>query len=141
VLATHCGTCTRCLQACPTDALLPGGGLDAGRCLSTWTIEWRGGTPPERRADQGGILFGCDICQAVCPWNEKAASRSPDRPVAPEYATRPEHAELRLADLAELSDAEFRTRFRRTPLWRGHPAGMRANAAVVLENLARKEAP
>lgn len=139
-----CGSCTRCLDACPTTALDLAGGLDAGRCLSTWTIEWRGEVSPADRPSQGGLLFGCDICQAVCPWNRRAAARSaqgdaglPPPPV--QYATLPEHAELSLADLARLDDHEFRRRLRRTPLWRAHPAGMRRNASTVLANLKEEE--
>jgi epoxyqueuosine reductase len=139
LLASHCGTCTACLEACPTNALLPEGGLDARRCISTWTIEWRGQAPPESRSAQGGLLFGCDICQSVCPWNQRAAERVAPTPVRDEYAPLPEHQELRLADLARMNDAEFRRRFRRTPLWRAHPEGMRRNAAVVQANLAAKE--
>jgi len=136
VPTTRCGTCTRCVDACPTDALDLHLGLDAHRCISTWTIEWQGRTPPERRADQGGILFGCDICQAVCPWNRRAAERGGQVPLSDAYATDSAHAELDLAGLIAISDAEFRERFRRTPLWRAHPEGMRRNADVVMENLA-----
>ena len=133
--ATRCGTCTRCIDACPTAALDRERGLDARRCISTWTIEWQGRTPPERRADQGGILFGCDICQAVCPWNRRAATRTGSPPLSDAYATDPAHADMNLAGLMAISDAEFRERFRRTPLWRAHPDGMRRNASVVEENL------
>lgn len=139
ILASHCGTCTRCLDACPTEALLPAGGMNATMCLSTWTIEWRGKPVAGWEADQGGILFGCDICQAVCPWNNRAAEAGPGG-VRDEYAPRPEHAGLKLADLVEISDDDFRARFRRTPLWRAHPAGLRRNARTVLENLASKNA-
>lgn len=139
-----CGSCTRCLDACPTAALDLEKGLDAGRCLSTWTIEWRGAAPAAERASQGGILFGCDICQAVCPWNQRAAARAAqgDAPLPslpPQYAVLPEHAELKLADLVELDDHESRRRLRRTPLWRAHPEGMRRNAATVLANLREGE--
>jgi epoxyqueuosine reductase len=134
---TRCGTCTLCLEACPTQAILPGGGLDAGRCLSTWTIERRGQAPAGRDAEQGGLLFGCDICQAVCPWNRHAA-RLPatDQPPRAEYAPLPAHAELSLRDLAVLPDEAFAARLRRTPLWRAHPDGLRRNAERVLSNLA-----
>ncbi len=135
---TRCGTCTLCLEACPTQAILPTGGLDAGLCLSAWTIEWRGQAPAGRDADQGGLLFGCDICQAVCPWNQHAASKPADvQPLRAGYATLPAHAELSLNDLAELSDEDFAARLRRTPLWRAHPDGLRRNAERVLANLAR----
>ncbi len=139
ILANHCGSCTACLEACPTDALLPSGGLDARRCISTWTIEWQGRAPAEHRNEQGGLLFGCDICQSVCPWNQRAAEKAKPLGVRAEYAALDAHAELKLADLVELSDDDFRARFRRTPLWRAHPAGLRRNAEVVLENLSAKE--
>lgn len=135
-----CGSCTRCLEACPTGALDPGLGLDAHLCLSTWTIERRGLAPEGLAGRQGGLLFGCDICQAVCPWNNRAASRAGGLPRRPgEYDPRPEHAELTLADLVEISDDEFRRRFRRTPLWRCHPEGLRRNAGRVLANLDREK--
>ncbi len=136
ILANHCGSCTACIEACPTDALLPAGGLDARRCLSTWTIEWQGQAPTAQRSEQGGLLFGCDICQSVCPWNQRAAARGAPTAVREQYATLPAHGELKLADLVVLTDDEFRTRFRRTPLWRAHPEGFRRNAEVVLANLA-----
>jgi len=135
VASSHCGSCTRCVEACPTGAIAPDGGLDAGSCISAWTIEWRGKTPPDRRSEQGGILFGCDICQAVCPWNHRAAENQGSPPVRKEYSCRPSHAEIGLADLLELSDDDFRRRFRRTPVWRCHPEGLRANAKVVRDNI------
>ncbi len=126
-----CGRCTRCIEACPTGALGPQGGVDAGACIATWTIERQGRVPVERESQTGGILFGCDICQAVCPWNAKAA-RSGLPPTKPAYATLPEHAEMTLVDLADIRDDAFRERFRRTPLWRCHPEGLCRNAARVL---------
>ena len=140
--ATRCGTCTACLEACPTAALDADGGLDARRCLSTWTIEWQGRAPAGRRADQAGLLFGCDICQAVCPWNRRAAERAAagHAPHLGEaYRTDPAHAELDLAELIALDAAGFRARFRRTPLWRAHPEGLRRNALVVAANAGRIE--
>ena len=136
---TRCGTCTKCIEACPTQAIRPGGGLDAGLCLSTWTIEWQGQTPPGRAADQGGLLFGCDICQAVCPWNGHAARGTGVEvpPVRDGYAPLVAHADLDLTDLAMLPDDLFAERLRRTPLWRSHPEGLRRNARRVLANLAR----
>jgi len=138
VRASHCGSCTACIEACPTAALLPDGGLDANSCLATWTIEWRGQAPAARRSQQGGLLFGCDICQSICPWNQRAARRDSPAPVRPEYSPLPAHNELKLADLLTLDDAEFRRRFRRTPLWRAHPQGMRRNAEVVASNLTSR---
>ena len=132
----RCGTCTRCLDACPTGALDIVAGLDAHRCLSTWTIEWRGRVPEGKDHEQGGLLFGCDICQAVCPWNGKAARKAHEHPdPVADYAPLKVHEGLTLADLVDLDDDEFRQRFRRTPIWRCHPGGMRRNAARVRRNL------
>jgi len=129
---TACGSCTRCLDACPTGALDPELGLDASACISTGTIEKRGQVPEHSRSATRGILFGCDICQTVCPWNQRAAGRDLP-PVDAAYGTMPEHAERGLADLAVMEDEEFRRRFRRTPLWRCHPEGLRRNAQRLLE--------
>lgn len=137
-MTSLCGKCTRCLDACPTEAFADAWELDAFACLSTWSIEWRGSTPPRRRREQGGLLFGCDVCQAVCPWNHKAARKLLDDPPA-DYAVLPEHAELDLADLIALDADGFRDRFRRTPLWRTHPEGMRRNALIVAANTGRRD--
>lgn len=131
-----CGQCTRCLDACPTSALDPLRGLNAHRCLSTWTIEWQGQAPAGQEHLQGGLLFGCDICQSVCPWNQRAAGRKGELPDFPEeYAPLAEHSQVRLEDLAAITDEEFRRRFRHTPLWRCHPEGLRRNAQRVRDNL------
>ena len=137
-LANFCGKCTRCLDACPTAAFVRPYVLDAGRCISTWTIEWRGGAPAERRREQGGLLFGCDVCQQVCPWNHKAARLAEDPP-SEAYAVSPDHAGLDLADLIRLDDDAFRERFRHSPLWRTHPEGLRRNALVVAANTGRRD--
>jgi epoxyqueuosine reductase len=133
----RCGSCTRCLEACPTGAFAAPRVLDARRCLSTWTIEWRGQAPADRRHEQGGHLFGCDICQQVCPWNDRARRQAPERPPPHEYGPQAAHGELTLADLLALDDGAFRRRFRRSPLWRAHPAGLRRNALVVAANTGR----
>ena len=140
-MTSLCGRCTLCLEACPTDAFPEPFVLDAGRCISNWTIEWRGGAKPEQRARQGDHLFGCDICQAVCPWNHKAARLAArgalETPPRFEYAALETHADLDLADLVKIGDAEFKARFRRTPLWRCHPGGMRRNAMITAANTGR----
>ena len=128
----RCGSCTRCLDACPTGAILEPRVLDAGRCLSTWTIERQGRSPADDRARQADHLFGCDICQAVCPWNGRAFRARTDRAAAPAaYEPLPAHAEIALPDLLSVDPDTFRARFRRTPLWRAHPEGLRRNALVV----------
>ncbi len=137
-MAHLCGKCTRCADACPTGALNDPFRLDAHDCLSTWTIEWKGSAPANRRGEQGGLLFGCDVCQAVCPWNHKAARRLLGG-IREEYGTRPEHDDLDLADLITCDADTFRDRFRRTPLWRCHPEGLRRNALVVAANTGRAD--
>jgi epoxyqueuosine reductase len=139
--ASRCGSCRLCQEACPTGALDTPFVLDANRCLSTWTIEWHGRLPVGEEARQGGRLFGCDICQAVCPWNRRAACAG--GAIRPEYGVDPAHAEVSLADLLEIDAEEFRRRFRRSPLWRAHPDGLRRNAATVIANGGRssEEAP
>jgi epoxyqueuosine reductase len=128
--ADHCGSCTACLDACPTDAFPAPRVLDATRCISYLTIESRSEIPDMLRAAVGDNLFGCDICQDVCPWNVKFAqpAREP-RFMAPEPDTRPS-----LPELAELSDEDFRRHFGHTAMERAGAAGLRRNARVVLEN-------
>lgn len=133
-----CGSCTRCLDACPTEALDLSKGLDANLCLSAWSIEWRGGAPKDSEHLQGGLLFGCDICQAVCPWNRRAASHQENQPpVSEAYNPLPEYRALSLQGLENISDEDFRLYFKKTPIWRCHPDGMRRNAQLVRRNLEK----
>lgn len=128
-----CGTCTRCIDACPTGALVAPGVLDARRCLSYLTIEHRGPIPEAYRAAMGTRLFGCDICQDVCPWNNKPLA-------AHERETIPNLASLYLPALLTVDKAGFRTRFRQTPIWRATPDGLARNAAIALGNLGDPKA-
>ncbi len=130
----RCGTCTRCIDACPTSALIPGPGspgpdfqLDGRLCISTLTIELRGAVPVELRPGIGEHLFGCDICQDVCPWNRKA-------PVSLEPAFQPIEPAMGLEEIASMTPEEFRERYRRTPLWRSKHAGILRNAAIAMGN-------
>ncbi len=123
---SHCGTCTACLDACPTQAFPRPGILDASRCISYLTIEHRGEIPLELRAGIGDWLFGCDVCQDVCPWNRK-----PSRQV--EFNDC-ELSSLELQTLFELDDEQFRAKFRQTPFWRSRRRGLLRNAAIVLGN-------
>jgi epoxyqueuosine reductase len=122
-----CGTCTRCMEACPTGAIVGPGVLDARRCLSYLTIENRGPIPERFRAPMGPRLFGCDTCQTVCPWNRWALE-------AHEGDEVPENATLYLPDLLTMDADAFRSRFRTTPIWRATPEGLARSAAVVLGN-------
>ena len=124
--AGSCGTCTACLDACPTDALLEPGVLDARRCISYQTIENRGPVPDALRGDLAGWLFGCDICSEVCPWGQDAPDRS---------ETYGEHAGLARTSLSELTrmgEETFREVFQGSPLRRPGRAGLARNAALLL---------
>lgn len=130
--ADHCGTCTACLDACPTEAFVQPHLLDATRCISYLTIELDGSIPLELRSGIGDWLFGCDVCQDVCPWNRFA----PVVVMEPAFQPRSDAPSnpVELAELFELDDAGFRARFRHTPLWRAKRRGLLRNAAIVLGN-------
>jgi len=125
----RCGTCTCCIDACPTDAFVGPYQLDSNRCISYLTIEKRGAIPEDLRAGVGRHVFGCDICQDVCPWNRKAAATA-----APEFQPREELINPALEWLARLSVDEFRNVFRRTPLRRAKHLGLRRNAITAMGN-------
>ena len=125
----HCGTCRACLDACPTGAFVDAYVLDARRCISYLTIELRDHVPTELRTGVGEWLFGCDVCQDVCPWNHRAP-QSEEPAFRPSDDTNP----IELAALFDLDEAAFRARFRHTPLWRAKRRGLLRNAAIVLGN-------
>ncbi|MGD9636097.1 MAG: tRNA epoxyqueuosine(34) reductase QueG [Pirellulales bacterium] len=125
----HCGTCRACLDACPTGAFPQPYVLDASRCISYLTIELKEAIPAHLREGVGEWLFGCDVCQEVCPWNAHAASE-PQAAFAPLSENNP----IDLIRLFEIDDEAFRARFRHTPLWRPKRRGILRNAAVVLGN-------
>ena len=129
----HCGTCTACLDACPTDAFVEPHVLDATKCISYLTIEHRSAIPIGIRAQIGDWLFGCDVCQDVCPWNRKATP-SREEEFQPSLGMNP----IELTRLFELTDEGFRQRFRKTPLWRSKRRGILRNAATVLGNQPSK---
>lgn len=128
-VADHCGTCRACLDACPTSAFPQPYVLDATRCISYLTIELRGMATAELREGIGDWLFGCDVCQDVCPWNRGALQSN-----EPSFAPAPAANPVELAELFDLNDEQFRERFRRTPLWRAKRRGILRNAAFVLGN-------
>jgi epoxyqueuosine reductase len=128
--ADRCGSCRRCLDACPTGALPEERVLDSRRCISYLTIEHRGPLEQEAGALLGDWVFGCDVCQEVCPWNIKFA-RPADDPV---LEASPALARLELGHLADISDAEFHQRYGQTALVRAGADGMRRNAGLAAEH-------
>lgn len=134
-LPDHCGTCDRCIQACPTGALEPRK-LDANKCISFWTIEAREAAAPEIRVKTGNWFFGCDICQTVCPWNEKVFGRESMR-AAPEQTTADLHEDLRW--LLTASHNEIARKCKLSPLSRARPLGLKRNALVVIANQRLRE--
>jgi epoxyqueuosine reductase len=125
----RCGACMRCVEACPTAALAPGQGLDATKCISYFTIELRGAIPQEQRAGIGAHVFGCDICQDVCPWNRKSPLNAD-----PELEARRELVNPALDWLAQLDEAEFERHFNGSPVRRAGFLGLRRNAAIAMGN-------
>jgi len=126
----HCGTCRRCLDLCPTGALSDGYQLEPRLCISYLTIEHRGPLPPAMRPQLGNWIFGCDVCQEVCPWNDDHARAAPIND-----ALMPS-----LADLMALDEDGFRRRFARSAIRRTKRRGLLRNAAVVLGNSGNPDA-
>ena len=131
---SHCGKCVQCIVACPTGALVAPYQLDARRCISYLTIELRGSIPRDLRPLIGTWIFGCDICQDVCPWNRKAK-------VTNEEAFKPRPwAAPELLKLLQLNEKEFNEQFKHSPLKRAKRSGLIRNACVALGNLREKRA-
>jgi epoxyqueuosine reductase len=127
----RCGSCTRCIDACPTDALTAPYQLDSNRCIAYLTIEKRGALPDddELRSGMGRHIFGCDICQDVCPWNRKAPATN-----AAEFQPRVGLVNPPLEWLAEMSEEEFRSTLRGSPVRRAKRGGLRRNAVIAMGN-------
>jgi epoxyqueuosine reductase len=131
LLPDRCGTCRRCIEACPTDALTPYR-MDATRCISYLTIEHKGNIAEELMPGMGRQVFGCDICQEVCPWNRKALIATDD-----DLAPRGELINPSLEWLSSLSEAEFESNFNGSPVRRAGFLGMRRNIAIAMGNSER----
>jgi epoxyqueuosine reductase len=125
----RCGTCTRCLDACPTGAFIDAYKLDASKCISYLTIEKRGAIPEHLREGMGRQIFGCDICQDVCPWNRDAAIATTS-----EFTARKELINPDLEWLATISDEDFRLTFKDSPIKRTKRTGLRRNAILAIGN-------
>jgi epoxyqueuosine reductase len=124
----RCGTCTRCIDACPTQALIPAGDqftMDARRCISYFTIELRGAIPEEYRRDIGAHVLGCDICQDVCPWNAHAPATS---------AFDSDHSGVALEECSRLSEEQFKLLFKGSAVSRPKYSGFLRNVAIAMGN-------
>lgn len=128
----HCGTCTRCIQACPTDCILPNRTIDARRCISYLTIELKDDIPIELRDKIGDWVFGCDICQDVCPWNRFAVDGDPAFEASPSTSPR---ALPSLTEELSLTPQSFNQRFKGSPIKRSKRRGYLRNVAVALGNV------
>ena len=129
-MADHCGTCTACIDACPTDAIYRPYAVDANRCISYWTIEHRGDDIPDQLGRQfGNWIFGCDICQEVCPWNK---FRRPARDQR--YQPRPGITDTALSEWTELDLEAFRKRFRKSAVKRARFEGFARNVRIAARN-------
>ena len=124
-----CGTCTRCIDACPTDAIVEPYVLDGRRCISYLTIELRDDIPEEFREAMGNLIFGCDICQDVCPWNREIPHSADERFEPREFNRSPD-----LRELAQLTPDEFRDRYHGSPIKRTKWRGFLRNVAVAMGN-------
>lgn len=127
-VAGHCGSCTACIDACPTEAIIAPGTLDARRCISYLTIESKKATPLELRSKVGDWFFGCDVCQEVCPWNRHGNA-------IPSLPFNDEIAKIDILELFSLSGGQIRKRFEGTSLSRANWRALLRNAAIALGNL------
>ena len=125
IVSDRCGTCTRCLDACPTDAIRPDRTIASHLCISHATIEQRGPLAPEVAHHLEGNAFGCDICQEVCPWNRRAPESHPA------FAARNEYRATPLTDLLRYEQADFSTLFRKSAIKRAKLAGMKRNVEAL----------
>ena len=124
-----CGSCTRCIEACPTDAIVADREVDSRRCISYLTIELKGPIPKNLRSRIGNWIFGCDICQEICPWNRKAPLSK-----EPGFMSNNDDSIPELSELMQLDQAGFRQRFKNSPVLRTKRKGLLRNVAVALGN-------
>jgi len=133
--ADRCGSCTRCLDACPTQAFVAPRVLDATRCISYLTIESRSDIPAGLRESVGALIYGCDICQEVCPWNVTFSRDSREPAFQEREAIAGKDARTLANDILAIDDEQFRAVFKGSAMKRAKLSGLKRNARVVLENL------
>lgn len=132
--ADRCGTCTRCLDACPTSAFVEPRLLDATRCISYLTIELKGAIPEDFRDQMGTHIYGCDICQDVCPWNVRFAQELKEPAFRSRDALAGKDARILAREILATDDDQFRVAYKNSPMKRARRRGLARNAAVVLGN-------
>ena len=130
----YCGKCSRCIAACPSHCILPNRTIDARRCISYLTIELRSAIPIAYRPLIDQWLFGCDVCQEVCPWNQHTINERIDEDFQPQKDQFP----INLIEILELNEEQFQNRFAESSLRRAKPRGLARNAAVILGNYAKE---
>jgi epoxyqueuosine reductase len=130
---SHCGTCERCIEICPTQALSKDG-LDANKCISYWTIEHRGMIPIEIRNAMGDLVFGCDLCQEICPWNRKAKAGD-----AGIWQIKQAHIYPNFKDWLRMSDDALNEMLFGSPIRRAYPFGIKRNILIVIGNLKMRD--
>ena len=135
--ADRCGSCTRCLDACPTQAFVAPRVLDSTRCISYLTIEARGDIPADLRESVGSLIYGCDICQDVCPWNVSFSQDSREPAFEEREAFAGKDARTLAHEILAMDDDQFRVVFKGSAMKRAKLSGLKRNAAVVLENATR----
>ncbi|MEO7103714.1 MAG: tRNA epoxyqueuosine(34) reductase QueG [Gemmatimonadaceae bacterium] len=137
----HCGSCTRCLDACPTKAFVAPHVLDATRCISYQTIEQKGSIDETLKEAIGANLYGCDICQEVCPWNVKFSRDATEAAFAVREVIAGKNALALANDVLAMTQEEFSTAFRKSPVKRAKLAGLQRNASVVVANFDKQAVP
>ena len=137
----HCGSCRRCIEACPTNCILPNRTIDSNRCISYLTIEEKGHIPLELRPQIGNWIFGCDVCQQVCPWNLRFAPAAfEEHSGEPRFAAQPDRAAPTLQDEMALTPQTFNQKFKGSPVKRTKRRGYLRNIAVAFGNSRKPEA-
>ena len=127
IVTDHCGKCTACIDACPTDAIIQPYVVDANKCISNLTIENKGEIPIEFKGKFDGWIFGCDICQDVCPWNKKFSTETK----VEEFLTG-ENKEIKIQSVSEMTNSQFKKKYFSSPIYRAKAKGIKRNAEFLL---------
>lgn len=128
IVTDHCGKCTACIDACPTDAIIEPYTVDANRCISNLTIENKGDIPSEFKSTFNGWIFGCDICQEVCPWNQKFSTETQI-----EEFIKGDNREIELQSVSELTNSKFKNKYFLSPIFRAKAKGLKRNAEFLIK--------